>query len=230
MTGLPVELHDSSSSAELLVFKMADAVLSKDEKHLMEFAHELLLGPEARERNELEMRYFLLTIVYRIMAQVYSISEVQVSHLYREIGYPILQEAGGGVQQAKHEFITCLMRFYDFFQTNLASRNERLLSQVKLRIAEQYAKTLSLEWLSSEIGLSPSYLSRLFKSLEGINLKDYILNIRVDKAKQALLEGKTVEQASSETGFSDPAYFTKCFKRVVGLTPREYVQEKKRPS
>jgi len=230
MTGLPVELHDSSSSAELLVFKMADAVLSKDEKHLMEFAHELLLGPEARERNELEMRYFLLTIVYKIMAQVYSISEVQVSHLYREIGYPILQEAGGGVQQAKHEFITCLMRFYDSFQTNLASRNERLLSQVKLRITEQYAKTLSLEWLSSEVGLSPSYLSRLFKSLEGINLKDYILNIRVDKAKQALLEGKTVEQASSETGFSDPAYFTKCFKRVVGLTPREYVQDKKRPS
>ncbi|NCC66416.1 MAG: AraC family transcriptional regulator [Spirochaetia bacterium] len=230
MASLPVELQSSSSSADLLVFKMADAVLSKDEKHLMEFAQELLIGPEVRERSELEMRHFLLTIMHKVIAQVYSISEVQVSHLYREIGYPIQQEAGGGLQQAKHEFITCLSRFFDYFQANLTSRNERLLSQVKLRIAEQYARAISLEGLSSEIGLSPSYLSRLFKSLEGINLKDYILNIRVDKAKQALLEGKTVEQAGSETGFSDPAYFTKCFKRVVGLTPREYVQEKKRLS
>lgn len=230
MARLPVDLQSSSSSSELLIFKMADAVLSKDEKHLMEFAQELLLGPEARDCNELEMRHFLLAIVHKIMVQVYSISEVQVSQLYREIGYPIQQEAGGGLQQAKHEFITCLTRFYDYFQANLTSRNERLLSQVKHRITEQYAKAISLEGLSSEIGLSPSYLSRLFKSQEGINLKDYILNIRVDKAKQALLEGKTVEQAGSETGFSDPAYFTKCFKRVVGLTPREYVQEKKRIS
>ncbi|WP_332445925.1 response regulator transcription factor [Sphaerochaeta sp.] len=214
-------------SSEGISQGMAQAVLAKDESSFLDLAHTLPSIPAFQTMPELVLRRNLLVICMRIIQQIYSVGDVQASSLYQEVGYPILQEEQGTLQQAWHEFFTFLKFLYSFVQENIATRNERLLSQVKHRINESYAQSLSLEVLASEVSLSPSYLSRIFKTIEGVNLKDYILHVRLDKAKQGLFLGKTVEEVSSESGFSDPAYFTKCFKRVTGRTPREFLQEKR---
>jgi YesN/AraC family two-component response regulator len=58
-----------------------------------------------------------------------------------------------------------------------------------------------------------------------LSIGDYIRTIRIEKAKELLLKGDTIADTAYETGFSDPNYFSKCFKKQTGKTPSEFVKE-----
>lgn len=85
------------------------------------------------------------------------------------------------------------------------------------------AKKLTLQWVAQQIGLSPNYLSTLFKKELGINFVDYINQQRVEKAKRLLRDtnDKTLKIAR-DIGFYDESYFSRTFKRITGLRPHEY--------
>ena len=74
------------------------------------------------------------------------------------------------------------------------------------------------------IELILSYLSKLFKQETGLTLTDYMIEIRIRKAKQLLKDAPDlkIHEIGTEVGYPDPAYFNKLFKKVVGVTPNEY--------
>ena len=73
------------------------------------------------------------------------------------------------------------------------------------------------------MNISPVYLSRLFKKEEGINFLDYLNQYRIDAAKKLLQNPQyNVLEAADMTGFKNTRYFSKIFKKNVGLTPSEY--------
>ncbi|UWP57891.1 response regulator [Ruminococcus gauvreauii] len=100
---------------------------------------------------------------------------------------------------------------------------EDLIRKVKLYITQHYAEDLSLGMLSNQAFLSPSYLSKLFKHHEGINLSTYLQNVRVEQAKVLLLTTnlKTYEIAE-RVGIPDPIYFSRIFKKVTGIRPKDF--------
>lgn len=66
---------------------------------------------------------------------------------------------------------------------------------------------------------------RRLKQLSGLSPIDFIRQQRMEYAKSLIVEGKsTISEVSYKAGFSDPKYFSKCFKKAVGLTPQEYRQ------
>lgn len=71
--------------------------------------------------------------------------------------------------------------------------------------------------------MSPVYLSFLFKQVEGVNLSDYLTEIRLGEAKRLLATTslKTYEVAV-RAGYADEKYFSRLFKKRTGLTPTEY--------
>ena len=87
-----------------------------------------------------------------------------------------------------------------------------------------YTKDLTLKKVSQTIYISSFYLSHLFRKEMNTTFSDYLCKIRIDKAKGFLKNGKAprIQEIAEKTGFNDPNYFTKTFKKMVGLAPSEY--------
>ncbi|MEF9940934.1 MAG: response regulator [Lachnospiraceae bacterium] len=98
-----------------------------------------------------------------------------------------------------------------------------VIAQAKAYIDKNYEKELSLDDVSREVNISPYYFSKLFKEETGINYIDYLTKIRIDQAKKLLQHDEySIKQTCIEVGYSDPNYFSRTFKRCVGVTPSEY--------
>lgn len=99
----------------------------------------------------------------------------------------------------------------------------KVIKQVREYIDEHYGTPVTLQELASKFRLHPDLLARHFKRETGHNLKDYLTRLRMDKAK-TLLSGHTlrVHEVAEAVGFADEKYFSKAFKKHVGLTPSEY--------
>lgn len=103
-----------------------------------------------------------------------------------------------------------------------------------IRAAEQYIrkncmKKLTLTEVAEHVYLSPSYFSRIFREETGMCFSEYLNRARVERAKRLIQtsgirrshRGK-LGRVAEESGFEDPSYFCKVFKRITGMTPREF--------
>ena len=99
-----------------------------------------------------------------------------------------------------------------------------LVRRMQLLVKECYSDcSFGLSSVSETLGISGSYLSRLFKKRTGQNFIDHLLETRINRAK-FLLETSSLSIAAiaQKSGFSESAYFTQVFKKNVGLTPSQY--------
>jgi AraC family transcriptional regulator len=81
------------------------------------------------------------------------------------------------------------------------------------------------------VGLSRSHLSRSFKKAYGIGLADFVLAVRLERARRLLREtALTVVELSREAGFSSPSYFHQAFRRAMRTTPERYRAEAQHPN
>ena len=82
----------------------------------------------------------------------------------------------------------------------------------------------NIEKVSEQIGLSRVHLYRKVKGALGVSPTDFLRDYRLKRAADMLREKRyTVSEVAYQTGFTSPAYFTKCFKQAYGVTPTEYV-------
>lgn len=101
---------------------------------------------------------------------------------------------------------------------------QKVMNYVNLNMAEP----LTLKSLAAMCFISPSYLSALFKQETGSTLIDYINTQRVNRAAQLLVQNNhTIAAVAEEVGILDVNYFTKIFKKTLGVTPTRYRREHK---
>jgi two-component system response regulator YesN len=82
---------------------------------------------------------------------------------------------------------------------------------------------ISLSTVADAAGLSPSYLSMLFKKETGQNFSEHLTNVRIHKAKELLgCTSKMVYEVAYDVGFRDYRYFSQIFKKYTGQTPRQF--------
>ena len=96
-------------------------------------------------------------------------------------------------------------------------------------INRNYAKRLKVEDIANHLGLSEGYLHRLFKRVEGCGVLAYLNRKRVYAAIE-LMETKNLnlKEAAYNVGIDDPAYMSRLFKKIVGISVREYFRQKPR--
>lgn len=93
----------------------------------------------------------------------------------------------------------------------------------KKYIEEHFSEAISLEEVAEKCDLAPTYLSKLFKTQTGIGFADYLIQIRIEKAKEYLIHtNESVKAISARVGYQDDKYFSKLFRRSVGIKPTEY--------
>jgi AraC family transcriptional regulator len=122
-----------------------------------------------------------------------------------------------------------LLRNYCATQPKLSSFSGGLsrstLQQIIEYIHEHLHQDLKLVELSAIAQLSPYHFLRLFKQQMGITPHQYILQYRIRKARQLLLQGDlSLADIAIRTGFCDQSHLTRCFKRTVGMTPKQLLQ------
>ncbi len=97
-------------------------------------------------------------------------------------------------------------------------------------INESYDRQISLEDAADKVGLSPAHVSRLLVSETGISFTEHLSKKRIEKACQELTEGVlSIKEISSLCGYPDSNYFSRAFKKLMGVTPSEYTQKHGRP-
>jgi two-component system response regulator YesN len=107
---------------------------------------------------------------------------------------------------------------------------ERRIARIKDYIRAHHADPdLLVEIIAADAGLSESYLCTVFKQACGITVKDHLTQVRIERAKLLLRDGRDKLQAVAlQVGFRDANYFSTVFKREVGITPREYRERSQR--
>ena len=109
----------------------------------------------------------------------------------------------------------------------LKSQNKYILAAKKL-VQEQYSDpTLSLASVAEALGIHPNYLSKLFKTSINLNFIDYLRSYRVQRSRELLERGLSVNAVAEQTGFSSPQSFIRVFKASVGCTPGQYRKQNK---
>lgn len=99
----------------------------------------------------------------------------------------------------------------------------RMLEALDKYIRDNAGDDISNTEIGAIFGYHPFYISKVLKDRKGTTLRQYIIAYRLKLAKKLLSESaKSVNEVAEECGFNDPSYFTKTFKNVVGMTPKDY--------
>lgn len=106
----------------------------------------------------------------------------------------------------------------------MESLDDRFLRRFMECLEEVYADPeYNVEKLSDTLGLSRGHLHRKMKELTGISPVDLLRNFRLGKAAILLRQGQlSISEVAYQTGFSSPAYFSKCFRLLYNTTPTDY--------
>jgi len=100
----------------------------------------------------------------------------------------------------------------------------RAIRQAREFLEESYSENISLDALAELVGLSPYHLLRTFRRTFGLPPHAYQNQLRVTHARNLLQAGWNIPQVAVELGFVDQSHFTRQFKRVVGVTPGQYIK------
>ncbi|WP_182299860.1 response regulator transcription factor [Cohnella cholangitidis] len=116
-----------------------------------------------------------------------------------------------------------LHRIRDELARRTASSQSFIVRQIHALIERTAIKELTVQTIADEVRLHPVYLSKIYKLETGMNISDYLLRHRMNRAQYLLAKTKNkIYEITSELGFQNPNYFAKVFRRQFGMTPQEY--------
>lgn len=129
-----------------------------------------------------------------------------------------------------NKLIKCKGLFTDIINTLLVSSSGTSVAYDRVRKVEKvidhmtyhYNDKISLSDYAKVANISISYLCAIFKEVTGKSPAEYVLHIRINKAKDLLCDGYSVTDVSSAVGFNDIYYFSKAFKKFTGISPSQY--------
>lgn len=115
----------------------------------------------------------------------------------------------------------------DFFRLHNKDYKNHIVISVKKYINSHIEEKLTLNDVATVFGISSNYLSLLFKKNSDIGFNDYITQAKVETAKQ-LMENDNLKiyEIADRLGYESAFYFSKVFKKVEGVSPREYINQR----
>ncbi|MNC29600.1 HTH-type transcriptional activator Btr [compost metagenome] len=189
---------------------------------VQEWIHKMFCVLEAQQANP--------DLILRTLQQVEETARSELQEfeaVYGQKTRPRLEEqikACMSLGEIEELFTTLFTAALIEIRTHRLEMSGTAVETVKRWVSANYNQHADLNTLAGMVFLTPSYLSKLFKQETGLTLTDYIIEIRIRKAKQLLKNAHDlkVHEIGTEVGYPDPAYFNKLFKRIVGVTPNEY--------
>lgn len=139
---------------------------------------------------------------------------------------PALQEAGS-FEELSRRISALLHRFiqysFDFSQVKHSDTVYKVMEYIR----RNYAGRLTLEEIAGQVHFSKAYLSRIFREETGMSIPGYVNQVRIERSKLLLLEKRLpLVEVAAAVGFEDQSYFTKVFRRAVGVPPKKFAERR----
>lgn len=118
---------------------------------------------------------------------------------------------------------------HHFTNLKTISRSNSIAAQVMNFLNKNYTSDISIDAIANNLNYHRSYLYMLFKSEYGISPKEYIVDLRIKRAKELLLENNqlSIGEISMMVGYQDQLYFARLFHQKAGCSPRDFVKANK---
>ena len=127
------------------------------------------------------------------------------------------------INQTLWQLLTQLMICARPAQSSDLPHGSAAIQQIKSYLDANFAKKITLDELSQRYFLNKYYITRLFKETYQTSVISYVTALRITAAKRAIrFTDLPLEQIAADCGFESPYYFSKCFKKVEGISPRDY--------
>ncbi|GKU84480.1 response regulator [Niallia sp. NCCP-28] len=102
-------------------------------------------------------------------------------------------------------------------------KNTNIICEIERYLQNNFNREIKLQEISEQFYISREYVSRKFKQEFNVNISDYIVQVRINKAKSLLKNSQLkIYEIANMVGYQDDKYFRKVFKKVMGITPNEY--------
>lgn len=125
-----------------------------------------------------------------------------------------------GLFEKLGEFMVCCLKQW-VEDRKLEERKPILLAKEYMQ--ENFWRSLTLEEVSAYVGFNASYFSNLFKRETSMNFLEYLTTLRIDHARERLMKtDDSVNEIAEAVGYSDVKYFSRIFKRSLGLSPNKF--------
>ena len=117
-----------------------------------------------------------------------------------------------------------LIRHCHHIQSSKPKISQKIeINQLINYLNEEFAGKITVDDMAEYVNLSPSHFTRIFKEETGFSPTDFLIDLRVQKAKKYLLNHhQTIAEIALNCGFSSSAYFATCFFRRTGITPTQF--------
>lgn len=132
------------------------------------------------------------------------------------------------IEEIKLWSINTLYSVIEKLEEHKNRKENGAIKKILAYVNKSFNKDITLEMVALEVDLSPQYVSKIFKEELGMNFIDFLTGKRIEYSKELLKSGNgNIREISCLAGYSDPNYFYRIFKKVTGLTPKEYKQVKR---
>ncbi|WP_414151578.1 helix-turn-helix transcriptional regulator [Acetobacterium carbinolicum] len=202
-------LNCTCTELEIVFDEIWEAYLNKDDYHFSRVVNKC-------QKFSTEFYYYLVetyvdkineTIIIIYNNFMLDITKVKTKNEIKSLLYNFAKDCNCTINKDQHDL-----------SRELVIKAKKLISQY---INEE--KQISLENIAVEMFMSPSYLSRIFRKIEGIKYIDYVNLYRLDKAKVLLTTtNDTIESIACICGYNEPNSFRRLFKQKLGMTPNSY--------
>lgn len=177
---------------------------------------------ERYPNNEMDIKLKVLEFVLYAEQKVFQNGGMTYYFTYRKDYLPSLIEINN-YEQLRSWFLSKITEACKNITTKKDEQASSVIEKAKMYIDENYKKDISLDDVSRIVDISPYYFSKLFKEETGENFIEYLTNIRIENAKKLLSNRElSIKYICANTGYGDPNYFSRIFKKSVGMTPTEY--------
>lgn len=190
---------------------LSDVLGSEDKECINEFVQKYIGGVDTKE----EMRNIACTVVAILQdlcsdADIFyikAISDFESVLDLQEMLYNIIlraKELLGKKRLNNQKYIT-------------------IADEIKKVINEEYSAIENVTQITDMLGISSRHANKIFKSIEDVTIFDYLIKVRIKKAKELLEDPYyKVYEVAEKVGYRSSAYFAVIFKRIVGVTPDNY--------
>lgn len=157
---------------------------------------------------------------YTQICNVYDIPmETDRNILFDGTRYPKIEQLKEAIQKA---FFSCMD-----IDARKGQQYSRIVRECIQILKANYCRPdISLTYAAEQINISPSYLSSAFNREVQSNIARYIINLRMEKAKELLMDRRlNISEIAVAVGFENKRYFSEVFKKEMKMTPREFRQQ-----
>ncbi len=129
----------------------------------------------------------------------------------------------------KHEFEDMCIGKIGYIANKIKQNKQNnmgaIVDKANVIINQRFFQELTLDEISKELCVSPQYFSRLYKEQMGVNFIERLTTVRIDNAKMLMKQGThSIKEICFKSGYNDPNYFSKLFKKHEGVSPSTYIK------